>query len=81
MRPRLAGVKSWGIAMSEMLKELGKLFYNLALLVAGAVIIQPLVKGHFSVKSFLLGSLAFVGLVFLGSVLIVAGEKLKDGED
>ena len=45
------------------------------------MIIQPLVKGHFSVKSFLLGSIAFAGLVFLGSILIVAGAKLEAKED
>ncbi|RTZ60065.1 MAG: hypothetical protein DSZ31_02735 [Gammaproteobacteria bacterium] len=67
--------------MGEMLKELGKLFYNLALLIAGAVIIQPVIKGNFSQINLIFGSISFLGFVILGSVLITVGEKLKCKEE
>lgn len=67
--------------MGEMLKELGKLFYNLVLLITGAVIIQPWIKGTYSMTTLLVGFFSISGSLILGSALIVLGEKLKNKED
>jgi len=66
--------------MGEALKELGKLFYNLALVAVGTLIVQPLVKGNLSAKLFLVGFIAFLLFSFLGFILISIGESLKGGE-
>jgi hypothetical protein len=67
--------------MGEMLKELGKLFYNFALLIAGAVIIQPWVKGNYSFTTFAVGFLGIIGSIVLGSILIILGDKFKNKEE
>jgi hypothetical protein len=66
--------------MGEMLKELGKFFYNFALIIGGAGIVQPLIKGTYS-KTLLISSfVSFFLLILLGSALIALGEKLKSKE-
>jgi len=67
--------------MGEMLKELGKLFYNFALLFLGAVIIQPWLKGVYSIKTLMAGFSGLLSFIFLGSILIVLGDKLENEED
>jgi hypothetical protein len=67
--------------MGEMLKELGKFFYNLALLIAGGLILQPLAKGNLSEYLLVIGTISIIGFVITGSILIVIGEKLKNRRD
>ena len=67
--------------MGEMLKELGKLFYNFALIFLGAVIVQPWIKGMYSIKTLIAGFVGLVSFVFLGSILIVLGVSLGNRED
>jgi len=67
--------------MGEMLKELGKYLYNLSLLIAGALILQPLAKGKFSPKLLIFGGLSLIGFVVIGSIFIYIGEKFKNKED
>ena len=63
--------------MGEALKELGKLFNNLALLIAGALIVQPMVKHYLSAKLLLKGIIGFILFTSIGFVLISIGENLK----
>ena len=67
--------------MGEMLKELGKFFYNFALIVGGAGLVQLLFEGKYSLSSLVWGIVSFSLLVVLGSALIVIGEKLKTEEE
>ena len=67
--------------MGEMLKELGKLFYNFALLFLGAVILQPWLKGSYSLKTLMAGFSGLMSFIFLGSILIVLGARLENKED
>ena len=67
--------------MGEVLKELGKFLYNLSLLIAGALILQPLSKGKLSTQLTILAVLSLISFVFVGSILIYTGEKLKSREE
>jgi len=67
--------------MGEMLKELGKFLYNLSLLIAGALIFQPLAKGKLSSHLLVLSITSILSFVFIGSVFIYFGEKFKSKED
>jgi len=64
--------------MGEMLKELGKLFYNFSILFLGAVIIQPWLKGAYSLHTLMAGFLGLISFIVLGSILIVLGSKLEE---
>jgi hypothetical protein len=66
--------------MGEMLKELGKFFYNFALIIGGAGIVQPLIKGNYSQTLLISSFVSFFLLILLGSALIALGEKLKSKE-
>ena len=67
--------------MGEVLKELGKFLYNLSLLIAGALILQPLSRGELSTHLTILAVLSLISFVIVGSVLIYTGEKLKNKEE
>ncbi len=56
--------------MCEFFRELGKHLLNLALLIAGALIVQPLVNNKFSVSLALAGTFAYLTLVGLSYILI-----------
>ena len=62
----------------DAIKELGKLFYNIALLVIGAVIIHPAVGGKLTFGLLFWGLLGFVLFVVLGLILISLGDKLEN---
>ena len=62
----------------DAVKELGKLFYNIALLVIGAVIIHPAVGGKLTFGLLLWGILGFILFVILGLTLISLGDKLEN---
>ena len=62
----------------DAIKELGKLFYNIALLVIGAVIIHPAVGGKLTLGLLFWGFLGFVVFVILGLTLISLGDKLEN---
>jgi len=64
--------------MSEFLKELGKHFLNLALLVAGALIVQPFVKGKLSLNIALLGVITYISFIILSFLLILWGNRLEE---
>ena len=63
--------------MGEALKEVGKHLLNLALAVAIYILIQPLLKGSFSPKVFMLGFAFYLVLVVLGILLIAIGDRLS----
>ncbi|RTZ67943.1 MAG: hypothetical protein DSZ30_04895 [Aquificaceae bacterium] len=63
--------------MGEALKELGKAFYTIAIVILTASVIHPWVKGSADIKIALVGSLSFVILITVGVALITVGEKLK----
>ena len=56
--------------MCEYLKELGKHLLNLALFLAGALIIQPIVKGKFSFWIAMIGAIGYLSLLLLSYLLI-----------
>jgi len=62
----------------EAWKEMGKFFLNLALLFMGALVIQPLVKQHGVSSYTYIGVIGFATSLFIGFVLISAGEILKN---
>jgi len=66
--------------MDEVFKELGKFLYNLSLLIAGALIFQPLAKGKISMQLITFSIVSIVVFILFGSVFIYAGEKLKSKE-
>jgi len=63
--------------MGEALKELGKAFYTIAIVILTASVIHPWVKGNTDIKTAFVGSLSFVILITVGVALITVGEKLK----
>ena len=67
--------------MGEALKEVGKHLLNLALAIAVYILIQPLLKGAFSLKAFLLGLVFYLILVALGILLIAIGDRLSNWEE
>ena len=66
--------------MGEALKELGKHLLNLALAVAVYLLIQPFLKGEFSLKVFSIGFLFYLLLAGLGFLLIIFGNTLSNKE-
>jgi len=67
--------------MGEALKELGKTFYTIAVIVLTATVIHPWVKGKSSFSMILIGAFLFVALMISGFAFITFGEKLKNRED
>ncbi len=61
--------------MCEFLKELAKHLLNLALLLAGALIVQPLVNGKFSWVVALIGAIGYLSLLFLSYLLMTRCDK------
>ena len=56
--------------MCKFLEKLGEHLLNLALLLAGALIVQPIVNGKFSWIIALIGSLAYFSLIFVSYLLM-----------
>jgi len=61
--------------MCEFLKELGKHLLNLALLIAGALIVQPLVNNKFSWSTAMIGAVAYFSLLILSYLLMSRCDK------
>jgi len=61
--------------MCEFFKELGKHLLNLALLIAGALIVQPLVNNRLSIDLAFVGAFAYLTLVGLSYILIARCDK------
>ena len=66
--------------MGEALKEVGKHLLNLALAVAVYLLIQPFLKGIFSLKTFIIGISFYFLLIASGILLIILGNRLSDKE-
>ena len=66
--------------MGEAVKEVGKHLLNLALAVAVYLLIQPFLKGKFSLKVFTIGFLFYLTLAGFGFLLITYGNKLSNKE-
>jgi len=67
--------------MGEALKELGKTFYTIAVLILGVFIVKPFVGGKTNIFITLLGLLLFLITLSVGFFLIVWGEKIKQKEE
>ena len=67
--------------MGEALKELGKTFYTIAVIVLTATVIHPWIKEKSFFSMILIGAFPFVALMISGFVFITFGEKLKNRED
>ena len=67
--------------MGEALKELGKTFYTIAVIVLTAAVIHPWVKGKILFSIAVGGAFLFFALIGIGFALITLGEKLKSKED
>jgi len=65
--------------MGEALKEFGKHLLNLALAIAIYLLIQPFLKGNYTLKSILVGIAFYFALIILGIVLINLGNNLEKG--
>jgi len=66
--------------MGEALKELGKLFYNLALISIAWLIFQPLVKTQLKLPLIVLAFVISLISVAVGFYLITYGNKLSQKE-
>jgi len=62
--------------MKEAVKELGKTFYTIAVVILGASIIHPIFSGKSILLINLSGFLFFLISLIIGFVLISLGEKL-----
>ena len=65
--------------MGESLKEFGKHLLNLALAIAIYLLIQPFLKGNYTLRLILVGVAFYFVLIILGIVLINLGNKLEKG--
>ena len=61
--------------MCKFLEELGKHLLNLALLLAGALIVQPLVNGKFTWSIALIGAIGYFSLLTLSYLLMSYCDK------
>ncbi len=59
----------------ETYRELGKLSFNLSLLITGTVVVSPIVKGKVEKITVLIGLLVALLFLLLGVILMERGSK------